>query len=816
MATVDNINYTLNGSTASATGYSGSALGSLVIPDTITFNSIIYTVISIGNSAFANQFGFDGSLTIGNNVTSIGNSAFQGCSGFIGSLTIGNNVISIDTNAFQYCSGFTDSLTIGINVTSIGDFAFDSCSGFTGSLIIPDSVTSIGESAFNECYGFTDSLTISNAILSINIGVFSGCNGFTSSLTIPNLVTSIGSNAFYNCYGFTGSLTIPNSVTCIGANAFYDCSGFFGTLAIPNSIISIDNEAFGGLFKIQDVIVENQSACIVATNIFSTPIYLSAIVFNSTNSFDDLTLNWSTIANTFDKQFYITSKTDTVFYYNDNTTDITSDITLNNTLYINTTEKYLISVIIGTNVSTLSFECFFNNMHLIKVIFNTISNISSLGGSCFQDCTSLTSITIPNNITSYPNNFLYNCGLISFIIPDEITSLGYGCFSYCNALTSVILSKNITMLPDDCFSNCILLSSIIIPNDITSLGNYCFDTCNSLTSVILSNNITILSDNCFSNCNLSSITLPQTLINMGDSCFLANPLTFIIIPDSVTSLGPNCFNSTNLTSIVIPDNILLLPDYCFSYSSLLTTVTLSQNLTTIQDYCFSNCSLLTTLIFKQQLSLASIGNNIFESDIPMNVTYYFTQDYNSLSDASKSLQDQFPQGTNYFYNASCFNKGTKILFLNIKTNKDEYILIENLQKEMLVKTYLHGYKKIEFIGKGFGKNSNKCSVYNMYKFKSNNFDEPLIITGGHSILVDNLGDYEKKNKEFFGENKKIDDKLLLLAVVTDDFVEMEDNYEFIYYHFVLENNDEYGQYGIWANGVLTETASKHHFLHTKL
>ena len=130
------------------------------------------------------------------------------------------SVTSIGESAFGHCSSLT-SITIPNSVTSIGDEAFAGCSGLT-SIEIPNSVTSIGERAFSGCSGLT-SITIPNSVTSIGSWAFEGCSGLTS-ITIPNSVTTIEYGAFYGCSGLT-SITIPNSVTSIGGYAFSGCSG---------------------------------------------------------------------------------------------------------------------------------------------------------------------------------------------------------------------------------------------------------------------------------------------------------------------------------------------------------------------------------------------------------------------------------------------------------------------------------------------------------------------------------------------------------------------------------------------------------------
>jgi len=159
---------------------------------------------------------------------------------------------------------------------------------------------------------------------------------------------------------------------------------------------------------------------------------------------------------------------------------------------------------------------------------------------------------------------------------------------------------------------------------------------------------------------------------------------------------------------------------------------------------------------------------------------------------------------------SCFNEGTKILCEN------EYIAIENLRKGDLVKTYNHGYRKIDLIGKNRMINNpdtwHGC-MYKMKKTAQNGILEDLIITGGHSVLVDDLGEYKQQNEEKFGGTQMIDDKYLLLSAISNDFTKIEGVQSYTYYHFTLENDGNDDQrFGVWANGVLTETPSKNCFI----
>ena len=170
--------------------------------------------------------------------------------------------------------------------------------------------------------------------------------------------------------------------------------------------------------------------------------------------------------------------------------------------------------------------------------------VASLGASCFEGCTGLTSITIPSSVTLLGDYCFPGCsGLTSITIPSSVTSLGDGCFQDCSGLTSITIPSSVTSLGDYCFPGCSGLTSITIPSSVTSLGDGCFQDCSGLTSITIPSSVTSLGGNCFWNCSgLTSITIPSSVTSLGDFCFQGcSGLISITIPSSVTSLGGNCF-----------------------------------------------------------------------------------------------------------------------------------------------------------------------------------------------------------------------------------------------------------------------------------
>ena len=157
---------------------------------------------------------------------------------------------------------------------------------------------------------------------------------------------------------------------------------------------------------------------------------------------------------------------------------------------------------------------------------------------------------------------------------------------------------------------------------------------------------------------------------------------------------------------------------------------------------------------------------------------------------------------------TCFNHGTKSL--SLINDIEAWIPVESLSIGDLVITYRHGPRPITHIFKGVMINNPDVWHTCMYKGQMEGFD-PLIVTGGHGLLVDYLTEKEQvRQQKFWGRNEVvIDDKIVMLAPVSAEFTKITDRDVYTYYHFVVENDgDDDRRYGVYANGFLTETPSK--------
>ncbi len=230
----------------------------------------------------------------------------------------------------------------------------------------------------------------------------------------------------------------------------------------------------------------------------------------------------------------------------------------------------------------------------------TTYSVTSIGDYTFDNCFSLTSVTIPNSVT--------NIGMSAF----------YGC----SALTSITIPNFVTSIGNNAFSGCSSFTSITIPNSVTSIGNYAFISCESLTSMMVESGNTMYDTR--ENCNAiietasktliagcQSTTIPNSVTSIGGSAFYGcSSLTSLTIPNSVTSIGSSAFSDcSSLTSITIPNSVTSIGSSAFSDCSSLTSITIPNSVTTVGDYAFYKCSSLTSITIPN--SITSIGWRAF-------------------------------------------------------------------------------------------------------------------------------------------------------------------------------------------------------------
>lgn len=244
--------YTVSGTTATITGYTGSS-EYLTIPSTITNNGVTYTVTSLGQNAFRENSTIK-RVYISSGIKSIGTMCFYKCSNLT-YISIPNTIQRMDSCCFQLCKNLTTvSFASNSILTEIPTATFASCSSLT-SISIPDSVKRIGMSAFESCSNLnTVSINyLSSKLESLDMGAFTNCYNL-SNVVLPKSVKKIGVMAFENCRGIS-SLNVPSSVINIYTGAYRGCTALTQVTFEGNSqaFLSVGLEVFKNCSSLKTV-----------------------------------------------------------------------------------------------------------------------------------------------------------------------------------------------------------------------------------------------------------------------------------------------------------------------------------------------------------------------------------------------------------------------------------------------------------------------------------------------------------------------------------------------------------------------------------
>ena len=160
-----------------------------------------------------------------------------------------------------------------------------------------------------------------------------------------------------------------------------------------------------------------------------------------------------------------------------------------------------------------------------------------IGKDAFRDCSGLTSVTIPNSVTSIGDKAFSDCtGLTSVTIPNSVTSIGEWAFAGCSSLFSVTIPNSVTFIGKSAFSFCTGLTTITIPSSVKSIGESAFYGCISLTSVTIPNSVTSIGDKAFDKC--TNITEVVSLIE--------NPFSISGKASSTPTFSLDVFNNATL------------------------------------------------------------------------------------------------------------------------------------------------------------------------------------------------------------------------------------------------------------------------------
>ena len=361
--------------------------------------------------------------------------------------------------------------------------------------------------------------------------------------------SSIGDEAFGN-NGTIKKVIFNDGLETIGSYAFWECNNL-ESIAIPQSVTLIDYGAFSGCSSLLNVTIPGSVS------------EIGSFAFEACSSLETVTIE------------------DGVSY-----------------------------------IGSFTFESCSN---LKKV---TIPNsVTSMGSSAFEGCTELTtagptgggySIEFGWN-SEIPDYAFYGLAdLTSIMIPNSISSIGYYAFYGCSNLTTIAIPDGVTSIGDGAFTECSSLTDITIPNSVQYLGDSVFEECSSLTHATLSENISFIGYYLFYRCgNLTKVNIPDGVSYIDESAFYGcTNLQNTRIPDGVTSIGASAFfGCKQFTNIEIPDSVTVLGELAFAGCTNLKTIKIPHAVNEMGANLFSNCKNLTILGYSGSTAEEYANNN---------------------------------------------------------------------------------------------------------------------------------------------------------------------------------------------------------------
>lgn len=244
-------------------------------------------------------------------------------------------------------------------------------------------------------------------------------------------------------------------------------------------------------------------------------------------------------------------------------------------------------------------------------------NITSLGSICYG-CSSLLWSKIPKGVTNMAGTFQSCSHLHELTLPEVLSVTGGNTFSGAPAVSRIPDSlinmssydfsgnpitkytNGALLLPTNTnsvagFNNC-KIRTIVIPSGTTIVGTSAFASNSDLTSVDIPNTVLELYSSAFYNSGLEEVSLPEGLLSIGDSAFRGTKITEITIPSTVTTLGQYAFSETKLTSVTIPNTVTSIGSRLFYNTTSLESVSITNAVTSIPEYFCYGCNLKNVTI----------------------------------------------------------------------------------------------------------------------------------------------------------------------------------------------------------------------------
>ena len=500
--------------------------------------------------------------------------------------------------------GEITTVNITEGATSIGSYAFNGCTSLT-TVTISDTVTKISGGSFNSCIKLTQ-VTIPNGVTVIYSDTFSGCRNLYS-VTLGSSVETIYSQAFRGCYSLVevfnlSALPLERGSADYGGIAQY---AVILSNTVGESTVRSQGD-FGYAIIGEDIFLlgylGSGTSVVFPDDIGGEDYMINANAFRS-SSITAVTFG-SGVVGIGDFAFRESKLTEV---------SIPGTVkSIGNSSFQQCNQ--LTSVTIGDGVQIIGEKAFSSctNKDFTSIAFP--ASVTSIGDQVVYSCSNLQSISVDPSNTHYSSDsgvlFDKNKTTLmqypkakagsTYVIPNTVEAILYGAF-YGTSLTSVSIPDSVTTIGDMAFYNCAGLVSIELGSGVESIGERAFSSCGVLESVsVNANNTHYCSDD-------------DVLFDKGKTMLIVYPAKktdeSYIVPNTVVTISPYAFyQNTAITAVTLSDSVLVIGEWAFRGCTNLVQVTNGTKVTTIGACAFYNDSNLEAISLQ---SARSIGDNAF-------------------------------------------------------------------------------------------------------------------------------------------------------------------------------------------------------------